>query len=310
MFLGPDGDVEGVLEKVTRQSPTLGAAPPAGAVVLFDGSSADAFEGGKLLEGGLLAVGCDSKQGFGDHRLHLEFRTPFQPAARGQGRGNSGVYVQGRYECQVLDSFGLAGKQNECGGVYSISDPIVNACLPPGQWQTYDIQFTAAKWRGLEKVADARMTVHLNGILVHDDLALTRRLREAGFDGVGLHLGEQDASLDEARRRLGSEPIIGASCYASLAIAERAAAAGASYLAFGRFFVSQTKPEASPAPLELLGEAARFGLPRVAIGGLDVDNVARVRHAGGDLLATVYAVFGGDDPTGRVAGLRQHAGYA
>lgn len=168
------GDFEqGVLKKVERKSPTLGAAPPEGAVVLFDGTSADAFEGGRLLEGGLLGVGCDSKQRFSDHRLHLEFRTPFQPAARGQGRGNSGVYVQGRYECQVLDSFGLDGKQNECGGVYSIAAPLVNACLPPGQWQTYDIQFTAARWKGLEKVQDARMTVHLNGILVHDDVALT-----------------------------------------------------------------------------------------------------------------------------------------
>ena len=186
---GPDGDVEGVLE--IAASPTLGAAPPAGAVVLFDGSSADAFEG-QAARNWFVAVGCDSKQGFGDHRLHLEFRTPFQPAARGQGRGNSGVYVQGRYECQVLDSFGLAGKQNECGGVYSISDPIVNACLPPGQWQTYDIQFTAAKWRGLEKVADARMTVHLNGILVHDDLALTHATtaakRKESDSGGGLYL--------------------------------------------------------------------------------------------------------------------------
>ena len=171
-FMARDRE-QGVLKKVERESPTLGAAPPAGAVVLFDGTSADGFEGGRLLDGGLLGVGCDSKQRFSDHRLHLEFRTPFQPAARGQGRGNSGVYVQGRYECQVLDSFGLDGKQNECGGVYSIAAPLVNACLPPGQWQTYDIQFTAARWKGLEKVQDARMTVHLNGVLVHDDVALT-----------------------------------------------------------------------------------------------------------------------------------------
>lgn len=172
VFLGKNGEEEGRISKVERKSPTLGAKPPASAVVLFDGSSADAFEGGRLLEGGLLGVGCDSKQGFGDHRIHLEFRTPFQPAARGQGRGNSGVYVQGRYECQVLDSFGLDGKQNECGGIYSIAPPIVNAALPPGQWQTYDITFTGARWQGLKKVRDARMTVHLNGILVHDDVAL------------------------------------------------------------------------------------------------------------------------------------------
>ena len=173
VFLKPDGALEGVFEKVVRASPTLGAAPPPGAVVLFDGSSAEAFEGGRLAGDGLLSVGCDSKQGFGDHRLHLEFRTPFMPSASGQGRGNSGVYVQGRYECQVLDSFGLVGRQNECGGVYSIAAPIVNACLPPGQWQTYDIEFKAARWNGAEKSQDARMTVHLNGILVHDDVALT-----------------------------------------------------------------------------------------------------------------------------------------
>lgn len=147
-------------------------------------------------------------------------------------------------------------------------------------------------------------------LIINDDLALAHDLREAGFDGVGLHLGEEDGSLREARRVLGSEPIIGASCYASLAIAEQATAEGASYLAFGRFFASRTKPEALPAPLELLDEAARFGLPRVAIGGLDVDNVARVHDAGGDLLAMVHAVFGGDDPAGRVAQLRRHAGYA
>ena len=198
-FLGPDGSDEGALKKVIRRGPTLGAAAPAGAVVLFDGKSASEFEGGRLLEGGLLGVGCDSKRSFGDHKVHLEFRTPFQPDARGQGRGNSGVYVQGRYECQVLDSFGLEGKQNECGGVYSIAAPLVNACLPPGQWQTYDIDFTAARWKGEEKVRDARMTVHLNGILVHDDVALTHattaaKRKESASPG-GLYLQNHGNSV-------------------------------------------------------------------------------------------------------------------
>ncbi len=182
----------GELKKVTRTSPTLGAAPPANAVVLFDGSSAAAFDKGRRTEDGLLAAGCDSKQAFGSHHLHLEFKTPFRPAARGQGRGNSGVYVQGRYECQILDSFGLAGLQNECGGVYSIAAPIVNACLPPETWQTYDIVFTKAVFEGGRKTRDARMTVHQNGILVHDELALThattahRRKESAAPGGVYL----------------------------------------------------------------------------------------------------------------------------
>ena len=192
LFRSADGEALGELTKAERRSPTLGASPPPGAVVLFDGSSADAFEGGRLGDGGVLVAGCDSKQHFADHRIHLEFKTPFQPAARGQGRGNSGVYVQGRYECQVLDSFGLEGEQNECGGIYSIAKPIVNACLPPGVWQTYDIDFTAARYEGDRKLADARMTVHLNGILVHDDVALphatTAHPRPEGPEPGGFHL--------------------------------------------------------------------------------------------------------------------------
>lgn len=186
------GKLLGKLQKTTRQSPTLGSQAPPGAVVLFDGKSADAFKKGRITKDGTLAAGCDSKRGFADHRIHLEFKTPFKPAARGQGRGNSGVYVQGRYECQVLDSFGLAGEQNECGGVYSIAKPIVNACLPPQTWQSYDIVFTAAKFVNGEKKHDARMTVHLNGMLVHDDLALThattahRRTEGPGLGGIYL----------------------------------------------------------------------------------------------------------------------------
>lgn len=168
----PDGDKAGVLEKVNRVSPTMGAKPPQGAVVLFDGTSADAFKGGKMELDGLLSANCESKQQLGSHTLHLEFRTPFKPAARGQARGNSGVYMQSRYECQVLDSFGLDGKNNECGGIYQIAEPAVNACLPPLSWQTYDIDFTAAVWKDGKKVSNARATIRHNGIVIHDDLEL------------------------------------------------------------------------------------------------------------------------------------------
>ena len=163
----------GVLEKVVRKSSTLGAKPPEGAVVLFDGSSAEHFVRGKIVMGDLLAADCESKEKLGSHTMHLEFRTPFKPAARGQARGNSGVYLQSRYELQVLDSFGLEGKNNECGGIYSISVPAVNACFPPLTWQTYDIDFTAAVWENGKKVKNARATVRHNGIMIHDDLELT-----------------------------------------------------------------------------------------------------------------------------------------
>ena len=141
--------------------------------MLFDGTSADQFERGKLTMKNLLAADCETKEKFGDHLLHIEFRTPFKPTGRGQDRGNSGVYIQGRYECQVLDSFGLEGENNECGGIYSIAKPLVNACFPPLTWQTYDIDFTAARYEEGKKVKNARVTIKHNGILIHDDIELT-----------------------------------------------------------------------------------------------------------------------------------------
>ncbi len=163
------------LARVERRSPTLDAKPPAGAVVLFDGTTAEHWNNGKIDNGHLAASGCTSKRRFADYKLHLEFRTPYMPTARGQGRGNSGVYHCGRWETQILDSFGLEGADNECGGIYSVAKPHLNMCLPPLAWQTYDVEFKAARFDASGKrTAWPRITVKLNGVIVHEDLELPK----------------------------------------------------------------------------------------------------------------------------------------
>lgn len=186
-----DGDEDTVLDladslevrRVERQPSSLDATPPPGAIVLFDGSeeSLANWKDAKRSAGGMLHQGTETKRTFRDYTLHLEFRTPWMPHATGQARGNSGVYHQGRYETQVLDSFGLQGADNETGAIYGIKAPDLNACLPPMQWQTYDIDFTAARYNGKQKIADARLTVRLNGITVQNDVAVPKSTRAAKY---------------------------------------------------------------------------------------------------------------------------------
>ncbi len=163
------------LKKIQRQSPTLGLKPPAGAVILFDGSNIDAWDNKAKIEtvGGekLLACGPETKRSFTSYNLHVEFRTPFKPTAKGQERGNSGVYIHHTYEFQVLDSFGLVPENNYTGSLYTMIPPLVNACFPPLTWQTYDIDFHGPQFDAAgTKKANAQATVKLNGIIVQDKL--------------------------------------------------------------------------------------------------------------------------------------------
>jgi serine/threonine protein kinase/tetratricopeptide (TPR) repeat protein len=157
--------------------------PPAGALVLFDGSGLDnwaSVSGGpapwRLQPGGIMEVDGASivtKRKFsGAFKLHVEFRVPYLPLARGQARGNSGVYVQGRYEVQVLDSYGLKTSVRDCGAVFDIAAPRVNACKAPTVWQSYDIEFQSPTRANGKKTAPALITVYHNGVKVHDNLKI------------------------------------------------------------------------------------------------------------------------------------------
>ncbi|QDT55738.1 hypothetical protein Pan44_37850 [Caulifigura coniformis] len=162
------GNKLGELKRVHRESPTMGAKAPAGATVLFDGAGTDHFKKGRMTENGWLMAGTETSDAWNNFRLHGEFLLPYKPLARGQARGNSGFYLQGRYELQVLDSFGLEGGENECGALYKLVRPAVNMCFPPLEWQTYDIDFQAAKFDADgKKIEPMTISVWHNGVPIH-----------------------------------------------------------------------------------------------------------------------------------------------
>ncbi len=175
------------LAKADDGKDTPSVPAPRGAIVLFDGKSLDSWtktDGKtavtwKVLDGGIMQVSGGNiitKQKFaGVFKLHVEFRVPYMPKAGGQGRGNSGVYLQGRYEVQILDSYGLKSKDNDCGGIYSVAAPRANACKAPTVWQSYDILFQSHRCEG-GKIAEAGViTVLHNDVVIHDKQRLVRK---------------------------------------------------------------------------------------------------------------------------------------
>jgi hypothetical protein len=159
--------------KVVDPGPPGG--PPSDAIVLFDGKSLAAWEGGDqwLVDDGVATVqggGIQTKQGFGDIQLHVEWAAPIQVEGEGQGRGNSGIYLMHNYEIQILDSYNNATYYDgQAGALYKTMPPLVNACRPPGEWQTYDIVFRAPRFDadGHVKVP-ARVTVLHNGVVIQN----------------------------------------------------------------------------------------------------------------------------------------------
>jgi thiamine-phosphate pyrophosphorylase len=128
-------------------------------------------------------------------------------------------------------------------------------------------------------------------LIINDAINLAREIMA---DGV--HLGEHDGGIAAARQQLGNSAIIGASCYNSLALAEKAAADGANYIAFGAIYPSKTKPQARHAGLDLFSQAAHLNIPMVAIGGITPDNAAQTIAAGADFIAVIGGVFDAADP--------------
>ena len=179
---------------VAQQTPPVDTTPPQpvpaapGVKVLFGGSQADMeanwLQGGrpahwKIEDGAMVSVGGDiaTKETYASYQLHIEFRVPYMPDKKGQGRGNSGVFMQGRYEIQVLDSYGIREPgTGDCGAVYHQSAPLVNACKPPLQWQTYDIAFHAPHYDPSDRtklMEPARVTVIQNGMIVQNAQVIT-----------------------------------------------------------------------------------------------------------------------------------------
>ena len=174
-----------------------GEPAPKGAVVLFDGTNMDAWvktdgkskPGWKLVEGGAMEGvkgqgDIITKEEFaGPFKLHVEFRVPYEPEEKGQGRGNSGVYLHGRYEIQVLDSYGLKSGKNDCAAIYDLHPPKENVCKAPTVWQTYDILFTPPVFADGKKTEPVHMTVTHNGVKVHDDAKVEKDNTTAGRGG-------------------------------------------------------------------------------------------------------------------------------
>ena len=164
---------------------TYQAAPPPNAIVLFNGNDVsnwtkrDSSQAEWKVEDGILHVvprtdDIMSTERLTDFFLHLEFRCPDMPEATGEAKANSGVFLQGRYEIQVLDSYGInIPGVGDCGAIYDQFAPLVNACKPAMEWQTYDVVFRAARVNNAKEVEEpVRVTVLQNGLVIHNNVQL------------------------------------------------------------------------------------------------------------------------------------------
>lgn len=187
------------------------ADPPSDAIVLFDGKDASKWksqkDGGDVkwkIEDGALVVaggtgGIETKDAFGDCQLHIEWRTPAKVVGESQGRGNSGLFLMGKYELQILDSYNNRTYSNgQAGSIYKQTPPLVNASRGPGEWQTYDIIFTAPQFSedGTVKTP-ARITVFHNGVLVQNNTTIWGATQYIGTPNYEKHNAKEPLALQD-----------------------------------------------------------------------------------------------------------------
>jgi hypothetical protein len=206
-----DFEVTEVLEPVPPiVTPGIGTSAPSDAIVLFNGTSLNNWVGRDgntpqwTLTDGAMTVKPGSgdiktKQGFGDVQLHLEWKAPEVVKGEGQGRGNSGVFLMGRYEIQVLDCYQNTTYPNgQTASVYKQHIPLANVCRKPGEWQTYDIIFTAPRFNEQGRVSHpARVTVIHNGVLVQNNVELWGSTEFIGLPTYKVHGAKEPISLQD-----------------------------------------------------------------------------------------------------------------
>lgn len=204
------------------------ADPPSDAIVLFNGKDVSAWQSKKnhkpfnwKVEDSAIVVvgfaedaeysaeekqkntvqGIQTKQGFGDCQLHIEWRTPATIKGDGQGRGNSGVFLMGRYELQVLDSYNnLTYSNGQAGSIYKQHMPLVNVCRPPGEWQSYDVIFTAPQFYTDSTLkSPARITVFQNGVLIQNNVELWGSMQYIGIPKYEKHGAKEPLLLQDHR---------------------------------------------------------------------------------------------------------------
>lgn len=198
---------EPVPDKVT---PGQGTKPPSDAIVLFDGTDLSAWEsseGGPALwkvTGGAMTVvpgtgDIRTKQEYGDIQLHIEWKAPFKVQGDGQGHGNSGIFLQDRYEVQVLDCYENKTYVNgQTASVYKQYAPLVNACLPTGEWEVYDIIYTAPRFNDDGSLfSPARLTLLQNGVLVQNNVEIRGNTEYIGLPAYTAHGLKQPLRLQD-----------------------------------------------------------------------------------------------------------------